>query len=142
MMYMDSESTDGEKRKREKTKEDNEEERNAFTENKKISRTPVKWKQMNEDKLDRVLDMLQQLTLNVNQIKLELIKNKNELKPVTKATTGIKSNKQWAFNIPYAYVQNPKKPKGVSQGLNFDTKTIVILIEPNTKSLTDQQKHK
>ncbi|KAK9692926.1 hypothetical protein QE152_g34809 [Popillia japonica] len=72
-----SDSTDGEKRKRGNSEVDSEEESNAFSRKKKTVKedsqntnvTPVKSKQKNEDKLDRVLEMLQQLTLDVNQIK-------------------------------------------------------------------------
>lgn len=73
-----SDSTDGEKRKRGNSEVDSEEESNALSRNKKTVRTPVKSKQKNEDKLDRVLEMLQQLTLDVNQIKLEQSKTNKE----------------------------------------------------------------
>ncbi|KAF5287041.1 hypothetical protein FQA39_LY16155 [Lamprigera yunnana] len=78
MMYTNSESTDQEKRKSEETVEDYEED--VFVKNNKISRASVKQRLMNEHKLDRVLDILQQLTLDMNQIKLEHIKSNSELR--------------------------------------------------------------
>ncbi|KAF5278380.1 hypothetical protein FQA39_LY05869 [Lamprigera yunnana] len=82
------ESTDGDKRKRYETEDDTEGEKYVLTKSKKVNRTPVKTvinpKQMkeeaqkNEKKLDKILDMLQQLTSDVNQIKLDQRKSNKE----------------------------------------------------------------
>ncbi|KAF5274595.1 hypothetical protein FQA39_LY07207 [Lamprigera yunnana] len=78
MSNTDGEITDGERRKRMNTENDSEED-NAFLKSKKLSRTLMKLKQKNEDKLERVLEILQQLTQDVNQIKLKQIRSNTEL---------------------------------------------------------------
>ncbi|KAF5274594.1 hypothetical protein FQA39_LY07206 [Lamprigera yunnana] len=78
MSRIDGEITDGERRKRMNTENDSEED-NAFLKSKKLSRTLMKLKQKNEDKLERVLEILQQLTQDVNQIKLKQIRSNTEL---------------------------------------------------------------
>ncbi|KAF5298551.1 hypothetical protein FQA39_LY11752 [Lamprigera yunnana] len=85
MSNSEGESMDGDKRKSYETEDDTGVEGYVLTK---------KEAQKNEEKLDKILDMLQQLTLDVNQIKLDQRKNNkiiNELKE--------ENEKLWNKNI-------------------------------------------
>ncbi|KAF5303201.1 hypothetical protein FQA39_LY10114 [Lamprigera yunnana] len=90
-----SESTKGEKLKREAEQVNSDDEIKSFAKPKKTIRSPANPKQKREDKLDRVLDMLQQLMIDVNQIKTEQINFNKEMEGLKKEmeeNTTIKSN--------------------------------------------------
>ncbi|KAF5301342.1 hypothetical protein FQA39_LY10740 [Lamprigera yunnana] len=75
IMFSTDESTEGEKRKRSDKREGEDEEEASNRSNKTI-KTPIKSQQKREDKLDKILIMYQQLTL---QEKTEIMKNKVKL---------------------------------------------------------------
>ncbi|KAF5282092.1 hypothetical protein FQR65_LT14410 [Abscondita terminalis] len=104
MFHSDSESTETEKRKRTTEMEDSDEDTRAAVKSKKTQRTPTK--QKTEDKLDKVLQMLQQLTIDVKLIKLDQTMYNKELSEIKKEHELIKNEN---VNLRRDYVDLKKE---------------------------------